>query len=196
MSVGVRETQTLTATDEQTHARRLPIFVHYARLWLLAAWLGAGVFFSFVVAPSAFAVLPTHELAGNLVTRTLAVVNLSGGVVALLLIASAYYGWLATTNPAAMRAGPGRASWVEYASLFIIGVTTAIGHWYVNARLLALRRAMGRPIDDVAANDPLRAEFNSLHGVSIALLSLAMLAAIVAFVAIARRPGRPRVARL
>jgi hypothetical protein len=190
MSIEVRER--LTATDEQARARRWPLVVDYARLWLLAAWLGASMFFSFVVAPSAFAVLPTHELAGNLVTRTLAVVNVSGVVMALLLVVSAHYSWQATTNPAVMNnRSRRRAWWVEYTSIFIIGLTTSIGHWQVNARLLALRHAMGRPIDEVAINDPLRAEFNSLHGVSVALLSLAMIAAIVAFVAIARRRGGP-----
>jgi Domain of unknown function (DUF4149) len=193
MNVEARETQTLTASNEQAQMRRWPVGVHYARLWLLAAWLGASVFFSFVVAPSAFAVLPTHELAGNLVTRTLAVVNISGVVMALLLIISAHYSWLATTNPAMMNdRARRRAWWLEYTSIFIIGLTTTIGHWQINARLLALRHAMGRPIDDVAVNDPLRVEFNSLHGQSVAMLSLAMMAALVAFVVIARRRGLSR----
>jgi hypothetical protein len=41
------------------------------RLTLLGLWLGAMAFFSFVVAPSAFAVLPQQQMAGALVSRTL-----------------------------------------------------------------------------------------------------------------------------
>jgi uncharacterized membrane protein len=37
----------------------------------LICWIGGLIFFAFVVAPSAFSVLPTSHLAGNLVGRTL-----------------------------------------------------------------------------------------------------------------------------
>src|SRR5438477_9517747 len=115
------------------------------------------MFFSFVVAPGAFAVLPTHELAGNLVTRTLAVVNISGVIMTLLLVVSAPFGWLATTGDSFIVNAPSRRAWrFEYIPLSIIGLMTYIGHWHVNARLLALRHAMGRPIDEIAVNDPLR----------------------------------------
>ena len=48
---------------------------------LLAAWLGAGVLFAAVVAPAAFAVLPSRNLAGALVGRVLPVVLIAGVVV-------------------------------------------------------------------------------------------------------------------
>jgi hypothetical protein len=41
------------------------------RILLLGLWLGAACFFSFAVAPSAFGVLPSRELAGLVVNRTL-----------------------------------------------------------------------------------------------------------------------------
>src|SRR5919202_5773658 len=61
-----------------------------ARLLLAALWLGGAVFFSFVVAPAVFQVLPTRELAGAVVTRTIAVVNVGGFAVGLLLLASVF----------------------------------------------------------------------------------------------------------
>ncbi|HEX5434805.1 MAG TPA: DUF4149 domain-containing protein, partial [Candidatus Angelobacter sp.] len=39
-------------------------------LLCLVVWLGGIIFFGFVLAPAVFAVLPTHELAGNVVNRT------------------------------------------------------------------------------------------------------------------------------
>jgi hypothetical protein len=186
MSAGVREGQTeLPSFDESapTRAASLRAGVGFnvlqdARLLLVAVWLGAAVCFSFVVAPTAFAVLPARELAGNVVTRTLAVVNVAGFVISLLLLASAFAG----------RGRAGRRAWlVESAALVVVALTTFVGHWLINARLLALRRAMGRPIDAVAANDPLRVAFDSLHSYSVAALGMGMLAAVVALLAIARR---------
>jgi hypothetical protein len=152
----------------------------HARLLLLGVWLGAAVFFSFAVAPSAFAVLPARELAGAIVTRTIGIVNVGGFVIALLLLATAF----ARGRGAAATK---RAWVVEVFALALVALATAAGHWVVAARMAALRVAMGRPIDEVAASDPLRLAFNSLHGYSVAAMTTAMLAAVVAFILIARR---------
>src|SRR5437899_2098491 len=56
---------------------------------LLALWLGAGIVVSAVVAPAAFAVLPTRTLAGALVGRVLPVIFLSGIAVGAVVIALA-----------------------------------------------------------------------------------------------------------
>ncbi|MCA1592119.1 MAG: DUF4149 domain-containing protein [Acidobacteria bacterium] len=149
-----------------------------ARLLLIAVWLGAAVFFSFAVAPAAFGVLPTRELAGTLVTRTLSVVNVGGFFLSLLLLLSLPFEKGATTR---------RALFAEAGSLVLIAVATAVGQLVIAARLLALRARMGAPIDSVAQDEPLRVAFNSLHGYSVAALSIAMLAAIVALLLIARR---------
>ncbi|MGA9998195.1 MAG: DUF4149 domain-containing protein, partial [Pyrinomonadaceae bacterium] len=151
---------------------------------LLALWLGAAVFFSFAVAPTAFAVLRglnvpnANHAAGSIVTRTLAVVNLSGFFISLLLILSAFM---------LERLKSVRAFYAEIISLAVIAITTGVGHWIINARLFALRVAMGRPIDEVAPSDPLRVAFNSLHGYSVVLMSVGMIACVVALTLIARR---------
>ena len=49
-------------------------FLVNVRLLLVALWLGAAVFF-IAVAQSSFAVLPSRELAGSVVSRTLMVLN-------------------------------------------------------------------------------------------------------------------------
>ena len=150
-----------------------------ARLLLVALWLGGAVFFSFVVAPSAFAVLPQRELAGAVVTRTIAVVNVGGLIVSLVVLALGLF-----AGDAARRR---RARLVEMVSLALVAISCGVGHWVVSARMLALRAAMGRPVDAVAADDPLRAAFNSLHGYSVGLMTVAMLAGVVALFAVVRR---------
>jgi hypothetical protein len=151
-----------------------------ARLLLLGVWLGAAMFFSFAVAPSAFAVLPARELAGAIVTRTIAVVNVCGLISGLLLLATAFAG------RGAARAR--RTFWMlEAVALALMALATGIGHWIISARMQSLRLSMGRPIDELAQNDPLRLAFNNLHGYSVAAMTTAMLAALVAFILIARR---------
>jgi hypothetical protein len=152
-----------------------------ARLLLLGAWLGAAMFFSFAVAPSAFAVLPARELAGAIVTRTISVVNVGGTLVGLLLLTTAFVG----------RSAAARRAWrLEVVALALLAVGAGIGHWVIAARMQALRLSMGRSIEELAESDPLRLAFNDLHGYSVAAMTTAMLAALVAFVLIARRNRR------
>jgi hypothetical protein len=157
------------------------------RLLLIALWLGGAVFFSATVAPSAFGVLRArnvplaNEAAGSIVTRTLSVVNTGGFILALLLLLSAFLFRRSATR---------RAFLTETISLAVVGVATGVGQWMIAARMLALRAAMGRPIDDVAVDDPLRASFNNLHGYSVTALGIAIIAAAIALLLIARRGQR------
>jgi len=152
--------------------------VHAARLLLVALWLGGAVFFSFAVAPSAFAVLPTRDLAGALVARTLSIVNVGGALVGLLLLATLPVG----------RARVRRfALWAEAVALAVVAAAAAAGHWLIAARMRDLRAQMGAPIDTLAAADPLRVAFNDLHGYSVAALSAGMLAGVAALLLISRR---------
>jgi Domain of unknown function (DUF4149) len=162
----------------------LQTIVRDVRLLLIALWLGGAVFFSAAVAPAAFSVLRSrnvpyaNEAAGQIVTRTLALVNTGGFVIALLLLLSAFLFRKNATH---------RAFLVETLSLALVAVATGVGQWIIAARMLALRAQMLRPIDDVAIDDPLRVSFNNLHGYSVAALGVAIIAAAVALLLIARR---------
>jgi hypothetical protein len=151
--------------------------LNVTRLILLACWFGAALFFGAVVAPAAFSVLRSFglpnasEIAGGIVTRSLGVVNIAGFVISLLLLASLL--WL-------RRRSSGLSFIVECVSLGLIALTTAVGHWFIAARMRALRAAMELPIDQIAASDPRRIEFNALHGYSVNALGVAMIAALVA----------------
>ena len=50
-------------------------FVRYLMLLSLVVWIGGLIFFAFVVAPTVFAVLPTRQLAGNVVGRSLGILH-------------------------------------------------------------------------------------------------------------------------
>ena len=59
--------KSLVNAETKNAGRVLKTIVCDARLLLIGLWLGASVFFSFILAPSVFAVLPTRDLAGAVV---------------------------------------------------------------------------------------------------------------------------------
>jgi len=153
------------------------------RMILLAAWFGVALFFSAVVAPAAFGVLRLYglpnasEIAGAIVSRSLSVVNIVGFVIALLLAITIF----------ARRDSAGRKSFLaEGICLAVVALMTGLGHWVIAARMRALRATMLLPIDQLTPDDARRAAFNSLHGYSVIVLSLAMIAALVALVLMVR----------
>lgn len=157
--------------------------LNFTRLVLLTLWLGAAVFFAVVVATTAFTVLRSFavpnasEVAGTIVTRALSVVSISGFLIGLLLLVTAF----ARRNP------PGRLGFiVELICLVVVVLATGLGQWVIAARMHALRVAMALPIDQIAVDDPRRIAFDSLHGYSVKAFGLAMIAALLAVVLIAR----------
>jgi len=157
--------------------------MNFSRLILLACWFGAALFFGAVVAPAAFGVLRSfgltnaNEIAGSIVTRSLSVINIAGFLISFLLLATLLL----------RRNASSRLTFIiECICLAVIVLTTAVGHWVIAARMRALRAAMVLPIDQIAADDARRIAFNSLHGYSVNALGLAMIAALVAMVLMAR----------
>src|ERR1700757_4550450 len=63
-------------------------FLRSLMLLSLIVWVGGLIFFAFVVAPAAFAVLPTRHLAGNVVGRTLGILHWMGIISGLVFLAS------------------------------------------------------------------------------------------------------------
>ena len=152
-------------------------FVSDLRLLLLSVWLGAAVFF-IAVAQSAFAVLPQRELAGAIVNRTLSILNYGGLGIGVVLILTSFV---------ALRSANRISVWVERFLLLIIVAACAIGQFVIGFWLSMIRDQMGRPVDEVAADDPLRIQFNNLHNWSEWVLLIAMVAALIAFFIIANR---------
>jgi len=147
------------------------------RLLLLAVWLGAAVFF-IGVAQTAFAVLPQRDMAGAVVNQTLSILNYGGMAIAVLLILTSL---IAATKVNQLWL------WIERFLLLAVAAACAIGQFVIGFWLASVRASMGKPIEEVAADDPLKIQFNSLHQWSEWVLMASMIAALLAFFIIANR---------
>ncbi|HTK37110.1 MAG TPA: DUF4149 domain-containing protein [Pyrinomonadaceae bacterium] len=152
-------------------------FVSDIRLLLIGIWLGAAVFF-IAVAQSAFAVLPQHELAGAVVNRTLAVLNYSGMAIGVLLILTS---WIVRKEVSRFWI------WVERFLLLVLVAACAVGQFVIGLWLAMVKAQIGKPIDEVAADDPLRMQFDNLHEWSVWVLFVGMVAALLAFFIVTNR---------
>ena len=151
---------------------------------LLAAWLGAAVYFGAVVARAAFAVLPSRTLSGDLVGATLPAVYTAGvvmaGVAMLLALPAPRREWYA-----------GRFTWL-LASLVAAGLC-AVGQFLLIPRIDVLRGSLGIALDSTPATDPARAEFARLHLFSVGALGIAIVLALVALIAAVRHATSARL---
>lgn len=153
-------------------------FLSDIRLLLTGLWLGAAVFF-IAVAQSAFAVLPTRELAGSVVSRTLMIINIGGLIIGLILLASSF---LRQTGVKPLWI------WTERFLLVILTLACAVGELFIAMWLRFVRAQMGgKPIDEIPLEDPLRIQFNNLHQYSVWVLAAAMIAALLVFFIISRK---------
>ena len=129
--------------------------LRYLMLLSLIVWLGGLIFFSFVVAPTAFSVLPTRHLAGLVVSRSLTALHWIGIVSGIVfLTTSMLYSRLhaGSTQPLAPR----------HILLYIMLGLTLISQFVISPRMATLRASMP-DTNSVATTDPVRVQFNALH---------------------------------
>jgi hypothetical protein len=124
-------------------------------MWLsLIVWLGGIIFFA-VLAPNVFAVVPTHQMAGNVVGRLLKILHWMGIVSGVVFLASSMLYSRFTTgnaNPFGLR----------HILLYLMLLLTSISQFGVAKKMADLRTTMGN-IDAIPVTDPLRVQFNALH---------------------------------
>ncbi len=131
--------------------------LRYLMLLSLVIWIGGLIFFAFVLAPTVFDpnILPTRQLAGNVVNRTL-------GVLHWIAIACGIV--FATTSMIDSRLVTGAAQpfAARHLLVYLMIILTLVSMFGVAAKMQVLRQEMGM-IDQVPQDDPRRVEFNRLH---------------------------------
>jgi uncharacterized membrane protein len=147
----------------------------------LVIWIGGLIFFAFVLAPTVFnpSILPTRQLAGNVVNRSLGILHWMGiccGVV------------FAITSMIDSRVVNGSAQPFAFRHLLIYAMIllTLVSMFAVGSRMQVLRQEMVM-IDEVPHNDPWRIEFNRLHQWSTRIEGTVLVLGLALLFATARR---------
>ena len=159
----------------------------FLMLLALVVWVGGIIFFAFVVAPAVFSVLPTRQLAGSVVQRSLSSLHWIGIVCGgVFLIASAFnsYSATGTPQPSALR------------NLLVLGMMalTFVSQTVGAAKMDTLRAAMGE-IDKVPVDDVRRVAFNNLHQWSTRIEVVVLLLGLATLYFIAREWSVPAMNR-
>ena len=128
--------------------------LRFLMLLSLAVWIGALVFFP-VTAQTAFSTLPARHLAGFVVRDCLINLHLIGMTMGAIFLASSL------SYNLVLR---GRAATFSLAHVFVATmiVLTAISQFEIIPRM-DLLRASAVDIGALAASNPIRAHFDSLH---------------------------------
>src|SRR5437870_12900515 len=146
-------------------------FLRYLMLLSLVVWLGGLIFFSFVVAPTAFSVLPSRHLAGSVVSRSLSALHwmgLASGIV--FLATSMLHARLSTGSPHPLAA--------RHVLILCMLALTAIPQFAISPKMAILRAAVGQT-DKVPADNPARGQFKSLPACTTRLQPVLVLVVLV-----------------
>lgn len=150
-----------------------------AQVVILSLWLGAALCVVAIVAPAAFAALPSRALAGALVGRVLPALFYAG-IVAGVAVAMLEWGGNAR-SPVTVRGSSG----------FVVAVSCAIAQFVIAPRIEGVRVRIGGAVDSLPPDDALRVAFGRLHGLSVLWLGVAAIAAILALVSSFRASRLP-----
>jgi hypothetical protein len=164
-SVGIPDTRQKTGLGSQALA--------FVECLILGVWIGSMIFFSFCVAPSAFAVLPSRHLAGEIVTSTISKVEIIGMVSGALLVLIHLGRWRTTALGTFGKV-------LKLVALLLMTGAASTSRFWVSPTMSGLRARMGGIIDEVSTSDPLRLQFDDLHRYSVGLMTTALIAGFVA----------------
>jgi uncharacterized membrane protein YhhN len=130
-------------------------FFRYLMLLSLILWIGGLIFFAFVLAPTAFQVLPTTHLAGNVVGRALVKLHwiaIVSGIV--FLFSSMLYSRLLD--------GTARVFAMRHVLVCVMLALTLLSQFWIIPRMDTLRASVG-DFATVPLTNPARVQFDALH---------------------------------
>jgi uncharacterized membrane protein len=146
-------------------------FLRFLMLLSLVCWIGGLIFFAFVVAPTAFSVLPTSHLAGNVVGRSLGKLHWIGFVSGTVyLVSSLLYSRFTSGNSHVFAA--------RHILLCVMLALTLISQFGIIPRMDVLRASLG-DVNAAAIDNPQRVQFDALHVWSTRVESGVLLAGLV-----------------
>jgi len=130
-------------------------FLRYLMLLSLVVWIGGLIFFAFVLAPTAFQVLPNTHLAGNVVGRALGKLHWIGIISGIVfLVSSLVYSRLTD--------GDAHVFALRHVLLCLMLGLTLFSQFWIIPRMDTLR-AQVADFGTVPIDNPMRVEFDALH---------------------------------
>jgi uncharacterized membrane protein len=133
-------------------------FLRFLMLISLVCWIGGLIFFAFVLAPTAFSVLPSTHLAGNVVGRALSKLHwiaIFSGIV--FLGSSLLYSRLTD--------GTAHVFAARHILLCLMLALTLVSQFGIIPRMDVLRASLG-DVRSAPIDNPERIQFDSLHVLS------------------------------
>ncbi len=157
----------------------MAVTLRFLQVFSIGAWLGAIGYFSFVIAPGAFAVLGNRDLAGLLVNYALGRLHTIGIVCGAVYV-------LATALSGKSVSGLVRPAVLLVVLMILLTVASQYG---VVPRMAELRLQMGS-VDATSATNPLRVAFDRLHQYSVWLEGAVLLTGLAALFLTVRERAR------
>src|ERR1700687_4223267 len=111
-------------------------FLRFLMLLSLVVWIGGLIFYAFVVAPTAFSVLPTSHLAGNVVGRSLGKLHWIAIIAGIVFLGSSLL-YNRFTD------GTGHVFAARHVLLCLMLALTLISQFGIIPRMDALRASLG-----------------------------------------------------
>lgn len=142
-------------------------------IFALGVWVGGIIFFSFVVAPALFRILPNPGMAGGVVNVTLADLHRIGIACGAIVLASSFM--IPLRNAKGLRS-----------LLIVMLVLTAVSLFGIMPQMEHIRSSVGGSIEALPHQDAGRAAFDRLHQLSVGLESVVLLSGIAALALISR----------
>ena len=130
-------------------------FLRFLMLLSLVAWIGGLIFFAFVVAPTAFQVLPNTHLAGNVVGRAL------GKLHWIAIISGAVY-LLSSLLYSRLLDGTAHVFGMRHVLICLMLALTLVSQFWIIPRMDRLRAQVG-DFATVTLDNPARVQFDALH---------------------------------
>jgi uncharacterized membrane protein len=130
-------------------------FLRFLMFLSLVVWIGGLIFFAFVLAPTAFSVLPNTHLAGSLVGRALGKLHwiaIFSGVV--FLVSSLLHSRLTD--------GTAHVFALRHVLLCLMLALTLISQFGIIPKMDVLRASLG-DVSSAPIDNPERVQFDSLH---------------------------------
>jgi len=130
-------------------------FLRYLMFLSLVVWIGGLIFFAFVLAPTAFQVLPDTHLAGNVVGRALGKLHWIAIISGIVFLASSLLYSRLSDGAAHLFA-------MRHVLIILMLALTLFSQFWIIPRMDTLRGQVG-DFAKVTLDNPLRVQFDAWH---------------------------------